>query len=70
MLNISSARRLGLLAAAFAVGLGSSASAQIKIGVIQPLTGAAAASGNYVVQGAKIAADEINARGGVLGQKI
>ena len=42
----------------------------IKIGVIQPLTGAFAASGNYVVNGAKIAADEINAKGGVLGKKI
>src|SRR6266550_231041 len=42
----------------------------IKVGVIQPLTGAFAASGNYVADGAKIAADEINARGGVLGNKI
>ena len=42
----------------------------IKIGVIQPLTGAFAASGTYVSNGAKIAADEINAAGGVLGRKI
>nr|WP_246398380.1 ABC transporter substrate-binding protein [Hansschlegelia beijingensis] len=42
----------------------------IKIGVNQPLTGAFAASGSYVVNGAKIAADEINAKGGVLGKKI
>ena len=42
----------------------------IKIGVNQPLTGAVAASGNFVVNGAKIAADEINAKGGVLGSKI
>src|SRR6266498_4205445 len=42
----------------------------IKVGVIQPLTGAFAASGNYVANGAKIAADEINAKGGVLGSKI
>src|SRR5436190_10882530 len=42
----------------------------IKVGVIQPLTGAFAASGTYVTNGAKIAADEINAKGGVLGQKI
>src|SRR5438874_13216873 len=53
-------------------GLVTGAAAQdtIKIGVIEPLTGAAAASGNYVTNGAKIAADEINAKGGVLGQKI
>jgi branched-chain amino acid transport system substrate-binding protein len=42
----------------------------IKIGVNEPLTGAVAASGNFVVNGAKIAADEINAKGGVLGSKI
>ena len=36
----------------------------------QPLTGAVAASGNYVANGARIAADEINAKGGVLGKKI
>src|SRR3954452_10441935 len=42
----------------------------IKVGVIQPLTGAFAASGNYVANGAKIAADEINAKGGILGKKL
>ena len=42
----------------------------IKIGVNQPLTGDVAASGNYVTDGAKIAADEINASGGVLGQQV
>ena len=51
--------------------LGAAAEAQtIKIGVNEPLTGAFAASGTYVVNGAKIAADEINAKGGVLGRKI
>src|SRR5215472_3108721 len=50
----------------------SSALAQgtIKIGVTQPLTGAFAASGNYVAQGARIAEDDINGDGGVLGKKI
>jgi branched-chain amino acid transport system substrate-binding protein len=42
----------------------------IKIGVNQPLTGAVAASGNFVVNGARIAADEINAKGGILGAKL
>src|SRR2546421_11003493 len=42
----------------------------IKIGVTQPLTGAFAASGNYVTQGAKIAEEQINAAGGVLGRRI
>ena len=61
------------VAAAFAAALlAGTAAAQepIKIGVTQPLTGAFAASGNYVSQGAKIAEEAINAQGGVLGRKI
>src|SRR3954470_20128069 len=60
---------IGAIAAALVC---SAAFAQdvIKIGVTQPLTGAFAASGNYVTQGAKIAEDQINAAGGVLGKKI
>jgi len=63
----------------FAVSLASSAllwagpaSAEdmIKIGVNEPLTGAVAASGNYVTDGARIAAEEINASGGILGKNI
>ena len=52
--------------------LAATASAQdtIKIGVTQPLTGAFAASGNYVAQGAKIAEEQINKAGGVLGKQI
>lgn len=42
----------------------------IKIGVNEPLTGPFAASGTYIVEGAKIAAAEINADGGVLGSQI
>jgi branched-chain amino acid transport system substrate-binding protein len=67
-------RLLGPLAAAAVVvfGLAGGAAAQstIKIGVVQPLTGAFAASGNDVVNGAKIATTEINAKGGVLGKKL
>jgi branched-chain amino acid transport system substrate-binding protein len=51
-------------------GAGVAAQDTIKIGVTQPLTGAFAASGNYVAQGAKIAEEEINKAGGVLGKKI
>jgi branched-chain amino acid transport system substrate-binding protein len=42
----------------------------VKIGVIQPLSGPVAASGNYVRMGAEIARDWINARGGVLGRPV
>jgi branched-chain amino acid transport system substrate-binding protein len=61
------------VAAAFAayVVIGTAiAQEPIKIGVSQPLTGAFAASGNYVTQGARIAEEQINAAGGVLGRKI
>lgn len=53
------------------MGLGSAAQAQetIKIGIIQPLSGSVAASGNFVLQGARIAVDHINNNGGVLGGK-
>jgi len=60
------------LAGLLAGGAFSAATAQetIKIGVLEPLTGPFAASGTYVMNGAKIAADQINAKGGVLGKKL
>src|SRR2546430_10389472 len=65
------ASKATLATIALAAGLTTVAAQEtIKVGVIQPLTGAFAASGNYVANGAKIAADEINAKGGVLGKKI
>lgn len=50
--------------------VGAVAAQTIKIGVIQPLTGAFAAAGTDVTNGAKIAVDEINSKGGVLGKKL
>src|SRR4051794_16198805 len=64
---LTSIAAAALLSAGFA---GQAAAQTIKIGVNEPLTGAFAASGTYVVNGARIAADEINAKGGVLGKKI
>lgn len=58
------------LAALAAMALQAHAQDTIKIGVSQPLTGAVAASGNYVTNGARIAADLINKKGGVLGKPI
>ncbi len=59
-------------AAVVAFGLvgGAAAQSTIKIGMVQPLTGAFAAAGTDVVNGAKIAVDEINAKGGVIGEKL
>ena len=49
---------------------GAMAQEAIKIGVIEPLTGPAAYDGQSVVEGARMAEEEINARGGVLGKPI
>jgi branched-chain amino acid transport system substrate-binding protein len=59
-----------VLAIAFASPAGAQQAEPIKIGVIQPLSGPVAASGNYVRMGAEIARDWINARGGVLGRQV
>lgn len=42
----------------------------IKIGIIAPLTGGAASSGIHIRYGAEMAADEINAAGGINGRQI
>ena len=62
----------GFLALAVAAALGVSAFAQadVKIGVAGPMTGANAAFGEQYMKGAQAAADAINAKGGVNGEKI
>jgi branched-chain amino acid transport system substrate-binding protein len=67
---ISTIRHLSTAALAIGLLSGTAYAETIKIGVNEPLTGAFAASGTYVVNGAKIAADEINAKGGILGKQI
>ena len=42
----------------------------LKIGIVAPSTGAAAEAGRYEMQGAKLAVEEINKAGGVLGKQI
>ena len=61
---------LGAVAGLASGLLPASAQDVVKIGVNQPLTGAVAASGTFVSQGAEIAAEEINAAGGIEGKKI
>lgn len=58
-----------IAAAAFSLGVGS-AHAQIKLGVAGPITGPNAAFGSQLKNGAELAVEDINAAGGVLGQKI
>ena len=63
-----------LLALGLAVGLGlvlaDVASAQVRLGVAGPMTGGSAAFGGQLRQGAEQAVADINAQGGILGQKI
>lgn len=76
-------RRGTMAAAAMALGLTltacgdltqdgsrSSDSGTIKLGMLTPLTGSSAAIGPYMKDGAQLAVDEINARGGVDGRKL
>ena len=42
----------------------------IKVGMIQPLSGPIAAAGSYISNGAKIALERVNAKGGVLGRPL
>lgn len=61
------------MAGAMALGMPAIVRAQaanIKIGHLTPLTGFLGAIGGYAQLGAKLAADEINAAGGILGRKI
>ena len=58
------------LAVATALGVSSFVQADVKIGVAGPMTGASAAFGEQYMKGAQAAADAINAKGGVNGEKI
>src|SRR3989441_11524927 len=62
--------RIPLLAALLVVGLTVPALAQkpLKIGVLTPLSPPGdAIAGQFIVRGAKMGAEDVNARGGVLG---
>src|SRR5256712_13247100 len=62
--------RTALLAALLVIALTAPALAQkpVKIGVLTPLLPPGdAAAGQFIVRGAKMGAEDVNARGGVLG---
>ncbi len=62
---------LGLaLSSALGLGLSGTASAQVKLAVGGPMTGGVAAFGAQLRQGVEQAVADINAQGGILGQKI
>ncbi len=58
------------LSIATALSLSASAWAQIKIGIAGPMTGGAASYGEEMKKGSQMAADDINAAGGINGKKI
>ena len=65
--------RLGLahgVALGFAVALAGAAQAQVKLGMGGPITGPSAATGAQMKNGVDQAVADINAAGGMLGQKI
>ena len=62
--------RISAIALAAAASLGSAQAADIKIGVAEALSGPAAQYGTSIRNGFQMAAEEINAAGGVNGNKI
>jgi len=59
----------GLAAAALAVSSAAAAD-NLKIGMVAPLTGPGAESGRFQINGAKLAVEEVNKAGGVLGRPL
>jgi branched-chain amino acid transport system substrate-binding protein len=67
--DFSAVLAAGLAAPAFVRSAGAQG-ATIKIGMCAPVTGPAAESGKYAVGGAKLAVEQVNKAGGVLGKQI
>ncbi len=59
-----------ILAAGLALSGSANAASDLKIGIAGPITGAGAAFGKQMTQGAEQAITDINAKGGVLGHKL
>src|SRR5258707_15344806 len=71
LLRETSMRRIfGTLAVATVALAAVPAFAEIKIGAAGPMTGSDAVFGEQMKRGAQMAVDEINAAGGVNGQKL
>src|SRR5512140_176833 len=58
------------IALGLALALAGAAEAQVRFGVGGPITGGSAAFGAQLKQGVEQAVEDINAAGGILGQKI
>src|SRR5262245_44233750 len=70
-MRLSSLARVIAVAAVAAAPLTASFAADtLKIGMVAPLTGPAAESGRFQQNGAKLAVEQINKAGGVLGRQV
>src|ERR1700722_11922928 len=58
------------VAAPFVITSANAQASTIKFGMCAPVTGPAAESGRYAIQGAKIALAAVNKAGGVLGKQV
>ena len=66
-----SARLMSAVLLAMGMAHGSAVAAEpLKLGVAAAITGPGAESGKYIVQGVKLAVEEVNKAGGVLGRPI
>ena len=61
---------IGVFAGLLVLLAGPAAAQDIKIGVIQPLSGPLALLGKYSLEGSEVARLELNSKGGVLGRKV
>jgi branched-chain amino acid transport system substrate-binding protein len=59
-----------IFTAMFILGPSVGLAESIKVGAVLPLTGWGAAEGGYVLDGAKLAVEKINAAGGIKGKKL
>jgi len=66
----AAASLMTVILAASVAGCGSSSSKEIKIGLLNEMTGGNATIGTAAANGAKLAIKEINANGGLLGKQI
>ncbi|ROR32851.1 branched-chain amino acid ABC transporter substrate-binding protein [Inmirania thermothiophila] len=63
-------KKIALLSGVAAMAFGLAAHAEIKIATVGPMTGQYASFGEQMRRGAEMAVADINAKGGVLGQKL
>lgn len=69
-LKVAAVSLLTVLMAATVAGCGGSSDKEIKIGLLNEMTGGNATIGSAAANGAKLAIKEINANGGLLGKQI